>query len=382
MIKSFTATTHEIEDAAAAVAGIKAALNLERNLLKNSLGIISCFSDFEETGVLKAICDALPFECIGSTTCLCTAGGGIDQIILTITVLTSDDCDFKTTAVPIIGDFEKSINERLSQIMGQSEEKPALFLCYLPLLKMISGDMMLDAIDKATGGIPVFGSSAIDHTIGFSTSKTIHNGTMFDKSAVLGAIYGNVEFSFAIASFEKDKIKNQKAIITESDGNIIISINGKTALEYFKEIGMTKDELASGSAIVPLVVDYMEDTNPIARAVFALTPEGHVVCGGRMPVNKALTIARINREDVLHTAEQALRPLVADNSVILSYSCLARYLVLGVANKAEAEKVREVAGKTNYLFAYSSGEICPLPGSDGKLRNFYHNYTNVFCRLS
>ena len=101
-----------------------------------------------------------------------------------------------------------------------------------------------------------------------------------------------------------------------------------------------------------------------------------------MPVNKAITIARINREDVLHTTEQALKPLVADKSVILSYSCLARYLVLGVANKAEAEKVREVAGNTHYLFACSSGEICPLPSADGKLQNFYHNYTNVFCRLS
>ena len=381
MIKSFTATTHEIDDAAAAVAGIKAALDLENNLLKNSLGIISCFSEFEETGVLRAICDALPFDCIGATTCLCTAGGGIDQIILTITVLTSNDCDFKTLEIPIDEDFDNSINSSLSGLGEQSTGKPALFLSYFPLIKMISGDMMLEAIDRATGGIPVFGNTAIDHTNDFSTSRTIYNGAMFSKSLVMGAIYGNVEFSFAIASFEKDKIKNQKAIITESTGNLLIGVNGKKAMEYFKEIGMTKDELASGSAIVPLMVDNMDGTMPIARAVFALTPEGHVVCGGKMPTNKPLTIARINREDVLHTTETVLETLVSGDCTILSYSCLARYLVLGVNNKAEAEKIREVAGDTHFLFAYSSGEICPLPDADGKLKNYYHNYTIVFCRL-
>ena len=84
MIKSISATTREIDDAQAAVSELKSALDLEKNLLKNSLGIISCFSDFAETGVLKAICAALPFDCIGATTCICAAGQEIDQIMLTI----------------------------------------------------------------------------------------------------------------------------------------------------------------------------------------------------------------------------------------------------------------------------------------------------------
>ena len=68
MIKALTATTRKIDDAQDAVNEALITLNLENNLLKNSLGIISCFSGFEETGVLKAICNAMPFDCIGSTT--------------------------------------------------------------------------------------------------------------------------------------------------------------------------------------------------------------------------------------------------------------------------------------------------------------------------
>jgi len=382
MIKSFTATTREIDDAEAAVAEVLSALDLENNLLGNSLGIISCFSDFEETGVLKAICDALPFDSIGATTCLCAVNQEVDQIIFTITVLTSDDCSFKTTAIPIAEAYGQAIDAAVKEQLLQPESTPALLLSFFPLINMISGDMILEAVDKVTGGIPMFGTAAVDHTIDYSSAMTIHNGEAFREAAVLGAIYGAPKLAFEIASLNENKIRKQKAIITESDGSILIGINGKTALEYLEEIGLSKEELASGLGIIPLVVDHKDGTKPVARAVFALTPDGHVVCGGTMPVNAILSIGRIGAEDVLHTTETTLKQLVEKESLILGYSCMARYLALGANHTAEAEKMSEVASDTQYLFACSGGEICPLPDADGKLKNYYHNYTIAFCRIS
>ena len=78
MIKAFTAVTSEIDDPKAAVEEILAGLSIDKNLKKHSMGIISCFSEYEDTGVLEAICGALPFDCIGSTTCLCAAGQQAD----------------------------------------------------------------------------------------------------------------------------------------------------------------------------------------------------------------------------------------------------------------------------------------------------------------
>jgi hypothetical protein len=49
---------------------------------------------------------------------------------------------------------------------------------------------------------------------------------------------------------------------------------------------------------------------------------------------------------------------------------------------AEAEKVIEITGGTEYLFSYTGGEICPLPDANGRLINMYHNFTIAFCRLS
>ena len=324
----------------------------------------------------------LPFNCIGSTTCLCAAGKEIDQLIFAVTVLTSDNCNFQTSVISITEKYADSVDSAISELLEKSEEKPTLFLSYFPLMYKVSGDMILTEINKAADGIPLFGTIAADHKNDYSTVRTIHNGTAYREAVVLGAIYGNPKFSFEVIAIAEDKIRKQKAVITESDGNILIGVNGKPALEYLEEIGLTKAELVSGLGIVPLVVDHKDGTKPVARAAFTLTPEGRVVCGGAMPVGATLAIGGVSTEDVLHTTEKALRPFVEKDSVILSYSCMARYFALGANHTAEAEKVREMAGDSQYLFAYSGGEICPLPDAEGRLKNFFHNYTNVFCKLS
>jgi len=381
MIKSFTATTKEIDDIDVAVSEILSGLNLKDNLQKNSLGIISCFSEFSDTGVLKAICNALPFDCIGASTIMSSADNVTDQILLTITVLTSDDCDFKTIALSISDDYTDSINNDLSELLKQKTEKPALILSYFPIIKTISGDMILNAIDNVTDGIPLFGTVAIDHNNDYSEAFTIHNGEVSRFATVLGLIYGNVDYSFEIASLDEEKIGKQEAIITESAGNILIGVNGKPSLDYLNEIGIAKSDLETRLGILPLVVDYKDGTKPVARAVFALTDDGQTVCGGAMPVGATLAIGRIVMNDVVQTTEKAIKHLDVKYGCILSYSCMARYLVLGANIDAEADKVCEATGGSHYMFSVSGGEICPLPDADGKLKNMFHNYTNVLCRL-
>jgi hypothetical protein len=382
MIRSFTATTREVDDVQVATAEILNAINPERNLLKNSLGVISCFSEFAETGVLAAICEALPFDCIGATTCICSAGGQTDQILFAITVFTSDDCSFDTISIPVGENYDDSISNSLSKKLQNNDERPSLMLGYFPLINTISGDMLLTAIDKTTGGIPLFGTVAVDHKIDYSTAMTIHNGKGYREAVVLGMIYGPVNYSFEIASLNEDKIRKQRAIITSSDGNILISVNGKAALEYLEEIGLQREELLAGLGILPLVIDHKDGTKPIARAVFAITPNGNAVCGGAMPINATLAIGRVDMVDVLSTTEKNFKPMVERNCTVLSYSCIARYIALGVNQGAEAEKIADLARDMRYLFAISGGEMCPLFDASGNLKNYFHNYTNVFCKLS
>ena len=381
MIKAFTAMTREIDDTKAAAAEILKALDIENNLLKNSIGIIACFSEYDDTGALREICDAMPFSCIGATTSLCATGGEIDQIMLIITVITSDICDFMTCTIPIDNDYTNSINSAVTELISLEAGKPSLLLGYFPFNHNISSDVILRAVDKATGGIPLFGTVADDHLVDFSTAKVICDGAAMRDTLALCAVYGDVDFSFEIASLDKERIKRQKAIVTESDGNLLIGVNDKPALEYFEEIGISKNRLASGAGIIPLIVDYQDSTLPVARGIFAVTPEGYAVCGGEMPPGATFSVGHIDSVDILSTTKTALNSLTNEESVVLGYSCVARYLVQGSSNTEEARLFTVAAGDTPYLFANSGGELCPVPNSKGKLINHFHNYSNVLCRL-
>jgi len=382
MIKSVSAVTREIDDIEAAVRDIKTQLNIENNLLENSLGIISCFSEFSETGVLRAICDSLPFDCIGATTPLCSSENETDQVLLAITVLTSNDCEFDTIVLPITEDYQRTINTELSGSLDKFMDKPTLMLSYFPIMNTVSGDMILNVINKVTEGVPLFGTMAIDHLADYSTAHTIHNGDVFRESVVLGSIFGDVDYSFEIASLDKEKIGKQEAIITESSGNILISVNEKSVLEFLNDMGITRNVIESGLGILPLVVDNRDGTKPVARAVFAVTPDGHAICGGAMPVGATIAVGRITMDDVLETTEKIVTEVDAKDGIILSYSCMARFLALGTDIEAEARKMSEITGGEHYMFAISGGEICPLPDARGRLKNYFHNYTNVLCRLS
>jgi hypothetical protein len=198
---------------------------------------------------------------------------------------------------------------------------------------------------------------------------------------VLGAIYGDPKFSFDIAALDEGKVRKQKAIITSSNENILTGVNGKPVLEYFEEIGLTKEEIARGLTIIPLVVDYNDGTKPVARAVYALTPEGHAICGGSMPLGATLALGRLDADDVLSTTEKSLKSFLEKDVTLLVYSCMSRYLALGANNNAEAEKVSEILGDRPYLLAASAGEICPLLNEEGRLKNYFHNFSIIFCKL-
>jgi len=386
MIKTIIATTEVLDNVYKAINEILGSLNLKKNLLKNSVGIISCHADFIESGVVKNLCTALPFDCIGATTCLCSAGNRTSQMMLAITVLTSDDCSFETVEIPVIENHEDAVKAKLSPLLEKSQEKPALILSYFPFLITVGGDMLINAIDKVTGGIPLFGTVAFDIRENYSASRTIHNGISSPESVVLCLVRGNLKSTFLGTSnctFEITTLETKnighKATITESKDNILIKVNDQPVLKYVEKYELKREELHLG--YLPLILDNNDGKRTIARSLITVTQEGYIACGGTMPEGSSVSFGRIDGFAVINTTEKALKPLLDKDHFILSYSCMARYLAMGVNSLAEAEKVKEIVGNGKYMYACSAGEICPLPDKWGNLKNVFHNYTNVFCRI-
>ena len=385
-MKLLNAWTLEPDDPKIAVAEILGQLNLDDNAQKNSVGLLTCSYDFVESGMVKAVCEAIPFDVIGCTTLTNANNSEAGTILLCLTVFTADDCRFSVGVTNSLSeDFESEISAVAKRAKADLGEEPKMSMALFPMFG-IGGEIMLGALDRALQDVPIFGTVACDHdTAEYSNSYTIYNGECFRDRLAFFLISGNVNPRFVVAATSEQNLRKQQAVITSSEGCLIKEINNMTARDYFKSIGMIAGKGIEGMSSVPFVVDYGDGSQPVARAIFGLNEDGSALCGGYMPEGSTLYIGRMDEEDILLTAENSIKDLLKTDGLngIILFPCLGRNMVLVMDPLAEVNLVQKLIGDQLPLhLAYSAGECCPVYyAEDGRFANRFHNFTFIGCAI-
>ncbi|MDR1217106.1 MAG: FIST C-terminal domain-containing protein [Oscillospiraceae bacterium] len=385
MLKAQTAFTQELDDPKAAAAEILSQLELGA-LLKNSVGIITFYQDAHESGVLEAIAGALPFDTVG---CTVLSGGtqsgfGFEQI--SVAVLSSDDLKF-SAAVSEKLTYENAeeasracYRDALSRLGGE----PSLILAFGPITRDISGNRYTIALDDESGGVPIFGTLS-NTGIVYEDARVAYNGYVERMLLSLILVSGDAKPRFYTRAISDSNITKRGAIITQSDGYLLQKINDASVQDYLFSIGVVTVE-GGATASLPILVDYKDGTRPTAYSMYANTDKGMLV-GGPVPVGAEIAFADVDYDSVMSTAEDALTTLTADlekdgASIAFIIPCLSRCLTLGAQSEDEMRKTAErLRARVPYLFMYSGGEICPVPGAGGRLVNRFHNLTYTAMTL-
>jgi hypothetical protein len=384
-MKLINAYTLELDEPAAAVSEVLNQLNLEKNALGFSVGFLTCSYDFVESGIVKAICDALPFDVVGCTTLTNANNDETGTMLLCLTVLTADDCRFVTAKANCFEEnFAESVNVSARKAMSALEQPVKLALAFLPMFGP-GGEIILATLDKALGGAPIFGTVACDSdTAAYSNTFVIHNGEYFKDSLSFLLVSGNVNPRFVVTSTSEQNLRKQQAVITSSEGCLLKKVNNITVKDYFESIGLATGKGVEGLSSVPFVVDYGAGTQLVARAIYGLNEEGAAICGGLMPEGGTLYIGRMDVEDILLTARTSLNSLLESNNLngIIMFPCLGRNMILVMDPLEEADVVKNTIGdRLPWHLAYSGGECCPVYTKDGLIVNRFHNFTFIACAI-
>jgi hypothetical protein len=384
MIKIFTAQTTEIDEADDAVSEILDQIDLKK-LSKNSVGILACYYEFIETGIVKKLCEALPFGVIGLTTMASAVNGECGMYQLTLTVLTSDEVSFETamTAPLALDDYEKPIASAYREAREKLPSDPAFIISIFPFFLDLSLADLLKSFDTACGGIPIWGSVVSDVTMALDNSQTILNGKIEKNTLAMVLIHGPVNPEFIVTSLPERNISARKAIITDSDGCVLKKANNVILKDYFDSIGLITRK-GVNSAAVPLMVSYDDGSAPVALAIYSMRDDGTALCGGELPVGSSFSIGEIDAKGIIETATITVEKILkcGKSDGVLMFPCISRYLMLAPNSSDEMEAVFEkIKGKVPYWLAYSGGEICPVRGEDGKYHNRLHNYSFPVCVL-
>ncbi|MCL1939311.1 MAG: FIST C-terminal domain-containing protein [Desulfovibrionaceae bacterium] len=390
------AYTYEVDSAEQAVAELKRQLDLERKLKRHSAAFITCSYDFVESGIIGPICEALPFDVVGCTTLANGVNAESGSMQLCLSVLTADDCAFSTG---LTAPLERSSSEAPEAAKGDAataavcaawqqaakalDSPPVLSLAFFPMLPGISGDLLLSALDQASGSTPVFGATACDYdTATYANSFVIHNGQCYRDRLPFLLISGNVHPRYIVASTTGEACRDAADRITSSQGSTVKTVNGNTAEVYLESIGLTKGAGLEGLSCVPFLVDYRDGTQPIARAIYALTEEGYAVFGGAMPEGGGIRVSAISPAQITATTESAMRQVLSypDLNGLILFPCLGYNMIMVLNPGAKLDLIRQFAGPDlPWHLAYSSGEICPLYEESGGLVNRFHNFTFIAC---
>lgn len=385
MIKTLTAFTHEVDDPEEAISEIIEQIEPKKNLRKNSAGIITCYSEYVDTGVVKSLSESLGFPIVGTTTLGTATKEDLGETMLTLMVLTSDDVEFSAAlSDSIINDSLKPVDAGYKRAMDGYDSPPSLVFAYAPLSQVVGGDFMVNSLDTVSGGVPIFGTVTVDHNPDYKDAAVIFNGEIHKDKIAMLVCHGDVNPKFIVASIPKEKVMESKDVVTASVGNQLQTVNDKKVIDYLISLGMKKsdDGTIEGINTIPFIVDYNDGSKPVTRILFAITEDGYAVCGGDIPVGTTLSIGTINYDSVLSTTKEAVKSInesgKKEGAVI--FSCVGRYFALEFEPHDEMTLVSEtIQNDFPYVMTYSGGEICPVYDENGKLYNRFHNDTFTAC---
>lgn len=175
--------------------------------------------------------------------------------------------------------------------------------------------------------------------------------------------------------------------ITRSKGNVLYELDGKSALELYKNyLGEQAAELPGSALLFPLAIRQDKNSPPIVRTILSINEENQsMVFAGDIPTGWYAQLMKANFDHLIDGASKAAlasyEMLGSDSpDLALLVSCVGRRLVLDQRSEEELESVQDVIQKNAVMTGfYSYGEIAPTSLKTGCE---LHNQTMTITTIS
>lgn len=318
---------------------------------------------------------------VGCTTQGISRVGAVDEVdrVVGVAVLTGEDVRVRTAIVPAFHADPRGAGRALADALGPRRADHPVLLWYDPLTGC-DVDELLGGL--ADGGCPQVIGAGAGQTWG-PTNRTyqFYGGDVL-TGAVVGLALDGVRLMFDLTHGTEPLGLDLE--VTEAEGNVIRTIDGRPALEVWSEqLGGTTDNNVDHHAAWALGVqlpdgDAQHYEGPITRAVFHIDADTQTLglqvaipTGTRVQLchrtQEAVHARAVEMAERLRSRLEGARPLLA-----LSFECAARPRpFLGDPGAlAEVCTMQAALGPVPWFGLYAWGELAPI-GS----RTFYHNYT-------
>jgi hypothetical protein len=272
---------------------------------------------------------------------------------------------------------------RIGKALGSSDLSAVLMLS---VGTDVNGTELVNGINSIIHAeIPVTGGLAADGER-FERTWVLHGTTVDNRSVSAIGFYGN-KVKVGFGSMGGWDIFGPVRRITRSESNVLYELDGKPALELYKEyLGERADGLPATALLFPLSLHLSDpDERSVVRTVLGVDEDQQsMIFAGDMPEGTLAQMMKANFDRLIDgamgAAIQAREPVNGYAPILsIAISCVGRRLVLGSRTEEELEVVLEALppGTTQIGF-YSYGEISPAVSGLCDL----HNQTMTLTTIS
>lgn len=165
--------------------------------------------------------------------------------------------------------------------------------------------------------------------------------------------------------------------ITHSNKNILYEIDGKNALELYKDyLGPYKDELPGSALLFPLSIKEPGSDKTLVRTILSINERDRcMIFAGNMPKGSEVRLMKANFNKLINGSSIAARHTVdvlnSKPELAILISCIGRKLIMRNRTEEEVHAVNEILGTATCTTGfYSYGEISPFnAGNQSELHN-------------
>ncbi len=219
-----------------------------------------------------------------------------------------------------------------------------------------------------------------------ANTRVIWNGAPFAKIVGAVGLYGD-RLNVGIGSLGGWDPFGPERLITKSAGNVLYELDGRSALDLYKQyLGDHVAGLPSSALLFPLSLRIGNNQGVVRTILGVDEVTQSMTFAGDMPEGAYARLMKANFERLIDGASQAARQSARESGLAhpdlaLLISCVGRKLVLQQRVEEEVEAVQEVVGDQAVLTGfYSYGEISPF--SKGGSSCELHNQTMTITTFS
>ncbi len=267
---------------------------------------------------------------------------------------------------------------RAGEILAQSLDHKGLKHVFVLSdgLKVNGSDLVKGLMNNLPTEVTVTGGLAGDGDRFQETLVCLDNTPEKDTISVLGFYGSNLKVGFG-SQGGWDPFGPER-IITSSKGNILFELDGRSALELYKQyLGEHAKGLPATGLLFPLSLRTKEGDASVVRTILSIDEKNQsMTFAGDVPEGAYARLMKANFDRLIdgavgaaQTSYKAIKSFTPELAILIS--CVGRKMILKQRTEEEVEGVRDILGNNTAITGfYSYGEISPFsPGARCSLHN-------------